>query len=50
MTTKNFFGELPRHLPHELFTIQLDDANVRIERIVPHGHALPEQFWYDQDE
>jgi cupin 2 domain-containing protein len=22
---------------------------VRIERIVSHGHASPEEFWYDQD-
>ncbi len=24
--------------------------HVRIERIVSHGHASPEGFWYDQDE
>ena len=24
-------------------------AVVRIERIVSHGHASPEGFWYDQD-
>jgi cupin 2 domain-containing protein len=42
----------PRHLPHDLFTTLLDDANVRIERIVSHGHASPEDFWYNhyQDE
>jgi cupin 2 domain-containing protein len=27
------------------------DANsLRIERIVLHGHATPEGFWYDQDQ
>ncbi|MCH7548676.1 MAG: cupin domain-containing protein [Candidatus Krumholzibacteriota bacterium] len=28
----------------------IDSAGVRIERIVSHGHASPEGFWYDQDE
>ena len=28
----------------------LNAANIRIERIVSHGHASPEGFWYDQDE
>jgi cupin 2 domain-containing protein len=50
MTTNNLFVQLPRHLPDELFTTLLDAANVRIERIVSHGHASPEGFWYDQDQ
>jgi cupin 2 domain-containing protein len=50
MTTNNLFVDLPRHLPDELFTTLLDAANVRIERIVSHGHASPEGFWYDQDQ
>ena len=44
------FVDVPRHLPDELVTTLLDDANVRIERIVSHGHASPEGFWYDQDQ
>ena len=28
----------------------IDRAGVRIERIVSHGHASPEGFWYDQEE
>ena len=28
----------------------LEAASVRIERIVSHGHASPEGFWYDQDQ
>jgi cupin 2 domain-containing protein len=40
--------DVPRHLPNELFTTLLDDANVRIVRIVSHGHTSPEGFWYDQ--
>lgn len=50
MTTNNLFIDVPRHLPDELFTTLLDDPNVRIERIVSHGHASPEGFWYDQDQ
>jgi len=46
----NLFAELPPQLPDELFTALLEAANVRIERIVSHGHASPEGFWYDQDQ
>jgi cupin 2 domain-containing protein len=44
----NLFADLPRHLPNELITTLLDAANVRIERIVSHGHASPADSWYDQ--
>lgn len=47
--TANLFADFPTHLPDELFTTLLDAADVRIERIVSHGHASPEGFWYDQD-
>ncbi len=50
MTTNNLFADLPLNPPDEFFTILLDDANVRIERIVSHGHASPEGFWYDQNQ
>ncbi len=46
----NFFAAVPHHLPDELFTTLLGTAQVRIERIVSHGHASPEAFWYDQDQ
>ncbi len=46
----NLFADLPRRLPDELFTTLLEAANVRIQRIVSHGHASPAGFWYDQDE
>jgi len=48
--TANLFADLPAHLPDELFATLLDAADVRIERIVSHGHASPEGFWYDQDQ
>ena len=28
----------------------LEVANVRIERVVSHGHASAPDFWYDQDQ
>ena len=48
--TTNLFTDLPPNLPNELFTTLLEASNVRIERIVSHGHASPEGFWYDQDQ
>ena len=47
---KNLFTNLPSNLPDELFTTLLDANHLRIERIVSHGHASPEGFWYDQDQ
>jgi len=44
----NLFTDLPINLPDELFTTLLEAANVRIERIISHGHASPTDFWYDQ--
>jgi cupin 2 domain-containing protein len=46
----NLFADLPQHLLDELFTTLLDAANVRIERIVSHGHASPDGCWCDQDQ
>ena len=47
--TADLFADVPAHLPDKLFTTLLDADDVCIERIVPHGHASPEGFWYDQD-
>jgi len=47
--TNNLFADIPAYLPDELLTILLEAADVRIERIVSHGHASPEEIWYDQD-
>jgi len=46
----NLFSDIPTKLPDELFTTLLEAANLRIERIVSHGHASPDGFWYDQDQ
>ncbi len=48
--TRNLLTDLPSNLPDELFTTLLEATNLRIERIVSHGHASPEGFWYDQDQ
>ena len=50
MVPTNLFADLPQHLPDELVTTLLDATNVRIERIISHGHASPEGFWYDQEQ
>jgi cupin 2 domain-containing protein len=47
-TVKNIFDELPQHLPKELVQTLIRAADVRIERIISHGHASPAGFWYDQ--
>ena len=44
----NLFADLPAHLPAELATTLLEADDVRVERIVSHGNASPEGFWYDQ--
>ncbi len=41
---------LPPSIPDELTETLEETKNVRIERIVSHGHASPKGFWYDQDE
>lgn len=48
--TGNLFADLPSALPDELVQTLAAAPGVRIERIVSHGHASPEGFWYDQDE
>ncbi|MDB5355836.1 MAG: hypothetical protein JWN24_2289 [Phycisphaerales bacterium] len=46
----NLFANLPSNPPNELFQTLMKATTFRIERIVSHGHASPEGFWYDQDE
>lgn len=48
-TIENIFTDLPTDLPQELVQTLLQISTLRIERIVSHGHASPEGFWYDQD-
>jgi cupin 2 domain-containing protein len=48
-TSGNLFAELPQDRMEEQTTELLATPAVKIERIVSHGQASPEGFWYDQD-
>ena len=37
----NIFDDLPQHLPKEVVQTLIRAADVRIERIISHGHASP---------
>ena len=50
MTAANILADLPTHLPGELITTLLEASSIRIERIVSHGHASADGFWYDQEQ
>ena len=47
---KNLLSDIPDALPDELLETLLDANSVRIERIVSHGHASSEGFWYDPEQ
>ncbi|MDZ4819579.1 MAG: cupin domain-containing protein [Planctomycetota bacterium] len=46
----NLLTNIPADLPTELTETLAQSRNVRIERIISHGHASPDGFWYDQDQ
>lgn len=50
VNAENLLASVPSNLPDELFEVLLSRSNVRIERIVSHGHSSPKDFWYDQNE
>jgi cupin 2 domain-containing protein len=47
---KNILADYPQYMADESVQILARDAGIRIERIVSHGHASPEGFWYDQEQ
>lgn len=49
-TSVNLLRELPDGPAGEIVERLAGSRTVRIERIVSHGQASPEDFWYDQDE
>ena len=49
IATGNILSSLPGNAAQEDISALLATSNLRIERIVSHGHASPEGFWYDQD-
>jgi len=46
---RNLFGDIPDHLPEELFQTLARSEAVHIERIVSRGHATAPGEWYDQE-
>jgi cupin 2 domain-containing protein len=44
----NIFDDLPQNLPKELVQTLIRAADMRIERIISHGHSSPTDFWYEQ--
>ncbi len=46
--TENLFDGIPHHMPGEVVQTLLQADNIRIERIVSHGHVSAADFWYDQ--
>lgn len=49
LVSGNLFAELPHDRMDEQMTELLATPEMKIERIVSHGQASPESFWYDQD-
>ena len=50
MSVGNLCSAIPLALPEELIETLAASGNVRIQRIVSHGHQSPADFWYDQPE
>jgi cupin 2 domain-containing protein len=50
MNLQNLFSHLPRASRDEIIEQLVVSRDVRIERIVSHGHASPDGFWYDQSQ
>jgi cupin 2 domain-containing protein len=50
MEVRSLITEIPPSLPQELTETLVGTKHTRIERIVSHGHASPDGYWYDQDE
>src|SRR5688572_4173425 len=50
MDVQNLFERLPSDSRDEIIQTLEKSRTVRIERIVSHGHASPDGFWYDQSE
>ncbi len=48
MKTSNLFHNIPKDLPEEILETLAGNDQVRIERIVSHGHTSEPGFWYDQ--
>ncbi len=47
---QNLLNDLPTDMPAELVDVLAENRQIRIERIVSHGHSSAEGFCYDQSE
>ncbi|MEQ1739659.1 MAG: cupin domain-containing protein [Methyloglobulus sp.] len=47
-TKNNIFKNIPAIIPEELFENLLVRENLKIERIISHGHNTTAGEWYDQ--
>ncbi len=43
-----FLENLPSSVAEESLEVLAEGRSVRVERIVSHGQASPDRFWYDQ--
>lgn len=50
IATYNLLDSLPAPQTEESVDVLVKQDEVRIERIVSHGHSSPPGFWYDQPE
>ena len=46
---ENLFEKIPGDLTDELFQTLLARDQLKIERIISHGHSTPDGQWYDQE-
>jgi cupin 2 domain-containing protein len=46
----NLFDRILPSAAEESIEVLLAKPQLRIERIVSHGHSSPDDFWYDQDQ
>ncbi len=49
MPSSNILENIPAPAIDEFVETLLSHKGGKIERIVSHGHASPEEFWYDQE-
>lgn len=50
LETGNLFDSIPENINEEIFTEILHRENLRVERIISHGHSSPADGWFDQSE
>ena len=45
---ENLLDNIPATLPEEIFETILSTQDIKIERIISHGHSTSKDKWYDQ--